>query len=831
MDEGAWAAAEAADSFVQAYPRPGAPAALPTEARVLYDGDALYVGIRAREAPGSVAAPLTRRDDAASLSDWIHVLVDGYGDRRVALQFSVNPRGVQRDSRIYDDGREEPGWDAVWEAAAHIDAEEWTAEFRIPASQLRFRPGSAAWGFQVMRDAAVRGERDVWSPWTPSDPGLIARFGTLEGVRMRPALRLEVQPYASTRVVSVPYVTDGPFSGTRAAPAVGGDLRLGLTSALSLSATVNPDFGQVEVDPAVLNLTAFETFFPEKRPFFAEGGDVFRFGHAGAFVSYGQEQPFYSRRIGGPPHLDPRWAGARWADMPDRTTILGAARLSGRAGPWTLGALSALTGREEARFVGPDQARGRTAVEPTTGWLTGRVQRDPGGGAPVVGALGTAVIREQDEPFSALRSRAYMGGVDIQHFWAGRAWMAGAWAAGSRIEGSRVAIATAQDAPARYFGRPDAAHLARDTSRTALDGYAAEAAVRHAGEWGFSLSAKQVSPGFEINDLGFQGRSDYRSLALFLSRRSDAAGRLLRGGNMYAAAVQAWNFGGQNVDGSFSLGGSGTFRNFWSASFEASYFPAHLDDRLTRGGPLTRTPAGWSLYGSFGTDPRRPARLGSDLYLRTDASGAHERRVGMAAELRPSPAVRLTAGPAVSRAWLTGQYVSAIPDAVADATFGTRYVFAELRQTNVSLETRLDWTFTPALSLQLYAQPFLASVDYLNYGELQAPRTYAFSVYGRDEGSIRTNPETRMYTVDPDGPGPAAPFEFDDPDFTLRSLRGNAVLRWEWRPGSTLFLVWQQVRSGYASDAGLNWEHDTGALFRAPATNVFVAKMTYWLAR
>ncbi len=808
LDEAAWSAAAPAAGFTESWPSPRAPARDATEARVLYDDAALYVGVRMHDArPDSIAAQLARRDASGIYSDWVHVMVDSYHDRRTAFRFSANPRGVQKDVFHSDDGNEDASWDAVWTVATRVDSAGWTAEFRIPFSQLRFGPQPAGservWGLGIQRDVARREERTSWSPWTRDDGGFVSRFGELRGLVGVPTpTRLELQPYTSARVTRAPGDRGDPFhASTDAAASVGADVRYGLPSGLTLTATVNPDFGQVEVDPAVVNLSAFESFFDERRPFFVEGSDIFQFGHPTAsFNDYGYTPVFYSRRVGRQPQRGLGALSPVYADVPEQTTIA-------------------------------------AAVEPLTNYFAGRVRRDLRGGRTVVGGMATAVNRQLEDPALAglLRSSAYLAGVDWDHAWADRSWNLNGFLAGSRIGGERGVLAAAQNSSARYFGRPDADHLSVDSTRTSLEGYAGALSLAKTGgrHWLGSLTFQTTSPGFEVNDVGFQSRADVRALSTFLQYRENRAGRRFRSYTVYGFTNHARNFGGDRVFDAYALAGNVQLAGFWTVGSRAGYSPEYANDRLTRGGPLAAVPAQWNVSLDVRSDSRRRYVAGTSLYYREDASGEYDRVVGGSLEMRPSSTVLLRLEPSVAWERDTDQFVRSAADPRAEATFGRRFVFADVEQTTVSMGTRLDWTFTPHLSLQLYAEPFVAAADFSGYKEFLRPGGYDFGVYGRGHGTLRE--EGGRFVADPDGAGPAPSFAFGEAfgqrDFTLRSLRGNAVLRWEYRPGSALFLVWQQDRGGVGEGGAFDLGRDADALFGAPASNVFLLKATYRIGR
>ncbi len=838
LDEAAWAAATPTSGFVQSYPKPGAPAPDPTEVRILYDDQALYVGVRMHDShPDSIAAQLARRDASGIFSDWVHVIIDSYHDRRTSFRFTVNPKGVKKDVYTSNDGQEDLNWDAVWDVATQIDSGGWTAEYRIPLSQLRFGSSSAReriWGFQVQRDIARRQERDTWSPWKPQDPGFVSRFGDLVGLMNVPTpSRLEVMPYVSARATRAPGSAANPFySRTDLKPSAGGDLRYGLPAGLTLTATVNPDFGQVEVDPSVVNLSAFETFFPEKRPFFLEGSDVFSFGQVTTHNDFGSQQYFYSRRIGRQPQLFPGASNLAYADVPDQTTILGAAKITGKVGPWTLGVIDGVTPEERADVKLTDGTRTTSPVEPFTNYFAGRARRDFRNGGSVIGGMITSTVRDvSDKVFTdVLRRNSSFGGIDFEHSMQNRAWVASGFLAGSRVTGSTGAIAATQLNSTHYYQRPQADYIEFDPNRTSLDGHIGELAIARNGSLFGSLAYKEASPGLELNDMGFIGRADYRATSVLVGFQDYTAGQHLTNFTYYAYANQAYNFGGLSILRSGAFGANLTFLNQWSLSLNGGANPEYYSDRFTRGGPDALQPSAWNGGFDISSDSRKPVVYGTGFSYARAESGGYQPSAYLNVTYRPTTSVRLSFNPSYTGGLSTGQYVRGVTDALATSTFGRRYVFADIRQTTLSMDTRVEWTFTPTLSLQMYAQPFVATGKYENFKEFLTPKQYDFAVYGKDRGTIARS-AAGVYTVDPDGTGPATAFQFGDPNFNVRSLRGNAVFRWEYRPGSALFFVWQQERSGFEPIGDFSASRDIGDIFKTTPTNVFLIKATYWLGR
>ena len=839
LDERSWTTAPVGQDFSQSFPRPGSAASERTEVRVLYDDDALYVGVRLfDQSPDSIVSQLARRDVADLFSDYVHVMIDSYHDKRTAFRFAVNPRGVKRDVLSYNDVFEDASWDAVWDVGTSVDSAGWSAEFRIPFSQLRFRNARAGveqlWGFQVMRDIARKQERDAWAPWQPQDSRFVSRFGTLVGIAgIRQPQRLEIMPYVSTRLTRAPGQSENPFFHANAMQTKAGlDVKYGLPAGLTLTATINPDFGQAEVDPAVVNLTAFETFFPEKRPFFVEGADVLRFGQLQGNNSFGFEQYFYSRRVGRAPSRGIGGDTIAYVDIPDASRILGAAKVSGQIGPWSVGLMDALTQREEGQYRTIENERGSIVVEPATNYAVGRLKRNFRESQTTLGAMLEATLRGSGDSAvnTLLRRRAIVGGADITHTWGKRVWVMSGFIAGSAVNGTSTAIASTQRSSVHNFQRPDASYLDFDSTRTSLAGHILGFAIQHRGSTFASAEIKQSSPGLELNDAGFQSRTDYRSIALALGRQNFKAGKVFRNSTVSGGTTQAWNFGGTPMTQIAYGGANAMLLNFWSGGFNIQASPKTFSDRVTRGGPLVEN-APWAFTRVFvASDTRRPLWIGANASRDADTNGSRAYSYGGSVNVRPNSSIQLVLQPSFSTGHTSNQYVATRTDA-AGPTFGKRYIFATLDQKTLSMDTRLNWTMRTTLSLELYAQPFVSSGRYNGFKELARARSRAFAAYGVDDGSVVRARNEGTVVIDPDGAGSATAFVLSEPDFKVRSLRGNAVVRWEYRPGSTLFFVWQQNRSGQDSRGDFSFGRDAGEIFRERPTNVFLLKASYWFAR
>ncbi|HEY0017349.1 MAG TPA: DUF5916 domain-containing protein [Longimicrobium sp.] len=842
LNDDAWRQAQPLTGFVQRASNPGAPATLPSEARILYDDGAVYVAMRMHDpSPDSMQAPLGRRDLAGISSEWAHVMLDSYNDKRTAFRFSVNPRGVQKDAFHSNDTNEDLGWDAVWESAARVDSAGWTVEYRIPLSQLRYSgtAGEQRWGIQVTREIARRSEIADWSQIHPDRNGFVSQFGEVGGIDgIRGARRLEVLPYTVARVTREPGSADDPFwDENDPFGSVGADVKYGLTSDLTLTATINPDFGQVEADPSQVNLSAFETFFQERRPFFTEGADIFRFGVGFPYgvrgAQFGNDQPFYSRRLGRAPQgRAPN--DAQFAAAPEATTILGAAKLSGKTrSGWSIGLLDAVTAREDVRYVTPD-GRGETVVEPMTNYAVGRVIKDFQGGSSAVGGIFTATHRDlgEGDGLAWLPSQAYLAGLDGRHRFGGNQYEVEGALVGTHVRGSTDAITAIQTRAGHYFQRPDADYLEVDEDATSLSGWMGRASIEKVGggHWRGGVFTHARSPGLEMNDLGYVRNADWALAGANVRYEEFRPGKVFRNWNAGLHGWNGWSFGGERLATGMHVNGFGQFHNNWGTWVDVNHEFQALRADVLRGGPSFVGPAYSNFEGGFFSDGRK--RLSGELFYGgwnewgTRGGGYFG---GGNLNLRPTSRVRLSVGPNVNVSEDPWIFVS--EGRTADGT--PHYVFGNIRNRSISLSTRLNYAFTPRLTLELYAQPFVAAGEYSRFKEVTDGHADSFDDRFRAyaEGTEIVDGEPGEYAVRLDGAGDPD-FTFRNPDFNFKELRTNAVLRWEYRPGSALFVVWSHGRSHFAQDGSFGVRRDFGRLFDdalAPPTNVLLVKLNYWL--
>jgi len=785
-DDAAWIDAPPIDDFKQFSPQEDGEASMRTEVRVIYDDRNLYVVVRAFDPhPDSIVSLLSRRDVRTN-SDQLKIIVDGYLDRRTAVELMLNPAGVKRDASIYSDVVEDMSWDGVWDGAAAIDSLGWVAEFKVPFSQLRFNPGVRAFGFGVWRDIARRNERVAWPAYRTSRSTLASQLGTLEGLGgIQRSSRLEVLPYVLTKNVTE-LAADGWNHPQKVTGGV--DLKYGITANATLDATVNPDFGQVEVDPAVLNLTAFEVRFEERRPFFQEGVGLFKCGGP-------CEGVFYTRRIGRTPQL-------RGSDLDaSGTRILGASKFTGRfRNGWQVGVLDALTGRE-AGVSG-------TTIEPQTNYFVGRLVRDMRQGRSQLGAMFGAVNRNLDaatDPY--LRRAAYTSLLQGFHRFGKDRWELMAYTGLNSVEGTPAAIARTQLNSVHFYQRPDhEEHF--DSTRTSLGGSVAAVSLSKIGgavRWNTYL--RRASAGLELNDLGFVPTVNDVSIRNDMTWQTLRPGRLYRRRFLNVATENRWTTGGLSSGARVAVTAMWELPNSWisSLSYSANDYGGSHCVACARGGPAVRQSAKHDMNWTLTGDPRLPF---VPKFLVAVGAGDNRRSYGYLTQLGGDLRIasRFSMG-------VEAQYTHRNDDQQWIANYGspfsdtTHFTFAHLDQSTLSMTGRVNFTASPTLSLQLYTQPFVSTGDFDNWRELRDPRAARYHERYKPYGG-QQNPE----------------------GFSFKQFNSNAVVRWEYRPGSTLFVVWQQGRlNDRVNGRGFEFARDYRDLFRAHPDNTVLVKVAYWL--
>jgi Domain of unknown function (DUF5916)/Carbohydrate family 9 binding domain-like len=803
LSDAAWQSAPEFTDFTQHDPDDGKPSTMRTSIRIVYDDKAIYFGAKMSD-PQRPNERLARRDSFTE-SDFLSINIDPQLDRLSGNAFTINPSNVQVDTVLYNDIGEDPSWDGVWESATKIVPDGWIAEVRIPFSQLRFPDKPVqVWGLNITRRTMRNNETVRIVNTRKGETGFVSHFADIVGLEgIHRGRSLELVPYAVARSdIRTRLDRNDPISQRTDHREDGGlDLKYALTPRLTLTGTINPDFGQVEVDPAVVNLTQFETFYPEKRPFFTEGVDIFQFSDTPApshFNFFFAPQPFYSRRIGRAPQVMPN---ADFIAEPAQTRILGAAKLSGKlAGGWSLGLLDALTNTEHARLISGGLLQ-RQQVEPMTNYFVSRATKNTGDGSRV-GFLLTSVDRRLTDDLSSLRKSATTAGVDGFASFASKSWLLEGFGVASHVTGSSEAIALTQQEPSRYYQRPDAKRIALDPTRTSLDGWAGRVMLSKAtGIWRPNVQVQAYSPGFETNDVGFMQRTDIISSHALIQYVDQNPTARFRERNAWLGVWQNRNFDGDTLERGVILEHFATLANYWKYTVELLGVGGALSDRLTRGGPLVRTPRAWISDLELDSDDRKPVNFSVTGHLERSDDGSYSRTGGIALNARPRSNLQLSVAPQITVSHDHTQYVTAFGDAAAAQTYGKRYVFADLEQRSFEIGTRADWTVNARLSFQVYLQPFVAAGHYHDYHALAAARTRDYIPYAYG----------------------------GNPDFNFRSVRGSAVARWEFRPGSALFVAWNENRAGVAGIGDLHIPRDLRAIPNAPSHDVFLVKVSYWL--
>ena len=764
LDEESWLLADKIDDFVQQDPDNMAAAGERTVVQVAYDDRFLYVAARCYvRDPATISAGLGRRGSIPA-SDKIGIGLDPRHDHLTGYFFIANPSGVQSDQAMYNDTREDSDYEAVWQVGTSITSEGWNAEFRIPFSQIRFSVADeerSIWGLQIRRDIRATGEVDFWNASPRGTQGLVSLFGELEfDRRLSPPRRIELLPFTLARASrAADRKSSGALDG-------GMDLRVGLGTSATLSATINPDFGQVELDPAVLNLSVFETFYQEKRPFFLEDSRAFS-------SPFGQFPMFHSRRIGQTPGRLPLATNETLVSKPDQTTILGAAKLSGKSNGWTYGGLGALTAREYGVVdVTMTDAGGQNTVrraeklvEPLTMYSVGRVQRDMLKGTSNVGVMATSVVREKTLD-------AFTGGGDFNLRWHKNlyTWNGGMFAAHAPIDG---------------------------VEKTDI---AAVSNISYAGKyWGFDGHYDHFGKNFRNTDLGFMNsrvNKDWLYGGLRLTQADPW--KFSRKSDVFFYANRQWNADGLSIFENINWYLQTTLKNYWYIGYGGDLNYEFYDDLDARGGPPIVKPRRHFYNLNLNSDSRKRWGFGLNTNGSHDVAGGWHRNVNVNLRLQPSGRVQANIGATLQRAVDSAQWIrntDADGDGVEDNVYG------RLRRNVVNITTRATYAFSRELTLEAFLQPFVAVGNYYDIRKLARPMSFDFTPVSLDS----------------------------NPDFNRKSLRGNVVLRWEYRPGSTLFVVWNTSTSDTDRPGEFSPRRDLADAFRAPGSHVFVVKLNYWL--
>lgn len=828
LNDKAWSEAKWGTGFFQFDPYNGKKATQKTEFKILYDNNNLYVAIRCLDTdPGKIVKRITRRDNLDG--DWAGISIDSYFDKRTAFGFLVSAAGVKMDGKFSNDnGNIDATWNAIWYAKTSVNSKGWVAEMKIPLSQLRFtKKPDMTWGIEVVRTIFRNQEEDFWQPIPKDSPGFESRYGLLTGLKnLKPKKDVYLAPYVMSKLVTSPKIAGDPFAtGKSGAFSAGLDGTIAVTNNLTLNLTINPDFGEVDADPSEVNLTAFETYFPELRPFFVEGSSIFNFPlFAGDDNS--EDNLFYSRRIGRPPQYSPSLADSEYVKMPETTRILGAAKLSGKTqNGWSIGIMDALGSKETAKLDSLGK-RSKVAVEPLTNFFNARLQKDFNDGNTYLGGMFTAtnrVIHDTDLLF--LPTAAYTGGIDFKNYWKDHAFVLSAKLIASSVSGSTTAITDLQESPQRYFQRPGDSRKV-DTTARMLQGTSASIDFRKIGRgnWRYGIQTYMTSPGLSVNDQGYLQFTDYISEASWFEYDILQPVGIFKNFGCNISEWSGWNFSGQQTNSGESLNSWCQFKNDWYGNISINRNGYNLDWSELRGGPALLKPGGWNYYLGFSTDSRKKVYF--SLSFDNNCMDQHEGNslsLNLGVYYQPFDFLKVSLEPTFYHSRDGLIYVS-------DEQVGTQnlYLVSSILQKQVSADLRVNLSFTPNLSLEYWGQPFLFSADYYGFKKVLNPdrKNFESQFYKYRGQQIQNDPLNNQYLIyDPENQGEA--IILGNPDFSVVQFRSNMVLRWEFVPGSALYLVWSQNSSGSSAEGIFNLKNNFTNLVRTKPTNVFLIKFSY----
>ena len=829
LNDDAWEAAEWGGDFQMFEPYDDRPPTQETRFKVIFDKEYIYVGMRAFDtAPDSIVSRLTRRDDIDG--DMMAFQFDSYHDLQTAFTFIASAAGSRADFYMSSDGdNEDETWDAIWWVKTQVDDQGWTLEAKVPFSQLRFdRSSGGVWGFQVAREIYRNNEMSLWQPMSKEQPGWVHLMGEINGLEnIDPRKQADLTPYMVAGSEWFEKDPEDPFrkDGVNRTFNAGLDAKVGVTNNFTLDLTINPDFGQVEADPSLVNLTAFETFFREQRPFFIEGKNIFNYDLA----VHTMNNMFYSRRIGRRPQYYPELGDGEYADLPAATTILGAAKLTGKTKDGlSVGIMESLTSKELADIDNGSSQRTET-VEPLTNYFVGRVSKEFDKGNTRIGGMVTSTNRFTDEvQLDYLRTGAYSGGLDFQQFFFDRGYDVSATLYGSHVTGSEEAIIQTQLSSVHYFQRPDATHVTLDSTRTSLDGWGGSLAFgKQSGRLNFRAFLTFSSPGLELNDLGFLNSTDEITQIFWIGYAFNEPFSIFRNARLNFNQWNSWDFGGVRQVTGFNINGHSEFKNLWNLGFFLGMDSEVISNSTLRGGPSMTLPADFNSNLGVSTNQRKKLsfEMGGSLSRGFEESS---RRNGIEMELtyKPISNLSISMDPEFGTRWSELQYVDQQEIAGED-----RYIFGSIDQKTFSLSFRVDLILTPDMTIQFWGQPFIASGAYSDFKYITDSHADRFDdryhLYTDQE--IDYLEEASVYQVTESGSG--LEYQFGNPDFNVKEFLSNLVFRWEYRPGSFLYLVWSQTRSGADPWGYFRFGEDFGDMWDIHPTNVVLLKLSYRIGR
>lgn len=837
VDDAAWDIVEWSTDYVEFEPDVGTDPSQQTKMKIMYDDKNLYVAFRCYESdPSKIEKRLGRRDDFPG--DWVEFNIDSYNDDRTAFSFTASVSGVKGDEFISNNGNFDDSWNPIWYLSTAQDDEGWTAEMRIPLSQLRFgNEEEQVWGIQSTRRYFANEERSLWQPVPANPPGWVSEFGILRGlIGLKPQKQLEIQPFVLGQYDTFEEEVGNPFrDGDDIMGNVGLDAKIGITNDLTLDLTINPDFGQVDADPGAIALDGFEIFFQERRPFFVENKNIFDFRVGG-----GADNLFFSRRIGRTPQGYPSVDSSKgeFADIPTNSTILGAAKFSGKTKDgWTIGVLESVTAKEFAEIELDDRSEITDAldildelgeerkelVEPLTNYFVGRVQKDFNDRNSYIGGIFTATHRNLEPELSFLHKQAFSGGLDFNHNWKDRKYYLTGRGIISRVNGSPEAITNTQTSLTHLFQRVDASHVEVDPTRTSLTGSGGNFEIgRGSGEWRYNVGGNYRSPELELNDIGFLRQADQLRQYANVRRFWNKPSTWFRQANLGVSQFTEFDFDGNYNRIQYEVQGYVNWKNNWWSESGIGHKPRIFSNTFLRGGERWRFSDENFVFLFSGTDGRKKFSMHAG-YVTSQAKQDNFsfKRYVLRFFYQPLDNLNLSLVSEFEQNPNKTQYVTQ-----ADFDGTPRYILGGIDNENLSMTLRVNYSINPNLTIQYYGQPFFFNAKYNNFNYVNKAGAEDLNerVTNFTENQISFN--DGVYSVDENTDG-TVDYSFGNPDFNYVQFRSNLVLRWEYIPGSELFFVWSQGTEGIADVDNGFFDAAESVIFDRQIRNTFLVKWTY----
>ncbi len=823
LDDECWKKGTWAGNFTQWIPNEGAKPSQPTELNLQYDDKNLYVAFRAHDSePEKIHRHSGLRDEFAG--DIVGINFDSNRDYRTGFEFNLTAWGQKIDLVLFNPENWDTNWNAVWKGKTGLEDSAWVAEMEIPLSQLRYsKKDEQVWGMHSWRWISRIQEESDWEIQTRTGPGVMYNFGELRGISgLKKSRRLEIMPFALGDLKTMKNEPGNPFmkGGREWGGNMGLDAKIGVSSNFTVDLTVNPDFGQVESDPSVMNLTAFETFYEEKRPFFLEGLTIFDY-------KFDNQSLFYSRRIGHAPSLQAGAGPGGFVKTPDKTAILDAVKFSGTSSDGlAIGVIQSLTSNEFARISDSNGKIGKKEIEPLTNYLIARIQKGYNEGTTTFGGMVTSTNRFiNSNDLNFLPANAYTGGLDLLHRWKDKKYFIDARLIGSYIDGSSEAIKVLQQSSARYYQRPGARYLRYDTTSTKLSGYGGKFRIGKGakGLWKYSTGVTWLSPGLELNDAGYMQTADEINQETEITYFVTQPVGIFRTYSMNLEQFNSWNFNGTYLGSGSHLSLNSEFLNQWKLGLNFIYHSRAYDTKILRGGFDMLMPSNFMFFGNIGTDPSK--KFIADFkysHEKTGSNSGYSTVIEPKITFRPVQSLRIRLSGNYQKNKDRLQYV-ATKDFMSDKS----YILGKIDQKTLGLTLKIDFNLTPEFSIQYYGSPFVSRGSYSEFKHITNPSAGKYD----DRFSIFSTPLLTNNNYFMDENNDLVPdYYFPNPDFNFHQFRSNLVAKWEYRLGSFIYLIWSSERTGYTDKPDDSIKESFRQLGKVIPNNIFLIKLSYWFS-